>query len=86
MTDSLFQATKSTIMVVDDEPDLVTLLRARLEQREFNVMCAYNGSQALAGLEKQKPNLILLDVMMPEMDSFEVLRRLKAAPKLRPFP
>jgi len=49
-------------------------------------MCAYNGSQALAGLEKQKPNLILLDVMMPEMDSFEVLRRLKAAPKLRPFP
>ena len=48
MTDALFQSTKNTIMVVDDDPDLVTLLRARLEQREFNVMCAYNGSQALA--------------------------------------
>ena len=86
MTDQLFQATKSTIMVVDDDPDLVTLLRARLEQREFNVMCAYSGSQALAGLEKQKPDLILLDIMMPEMDGLEVLRRLKAAPETSSIP
>ncbi len=86
MTDPLFQATKSTIMVVDDEPDLVTLLRARLEQREFNVMCAYSGSQALAGLEKQKPDLIILDIMMPKMDGFEVLRRLKAAPETSSIP
>ncbi len=86
MTDSLSQATKSTIMVVDDEPDLVTLLCARLEQREFNVMCAYSGSQALAGLEKQKPDLILLDIMMPEMDGLEVLKRLKAAPETSSIP
>jgi len=86
MTDPLFQATKSTIMVVDDEPDLVTLLRARLEQREFNVMCVYSGSQALAGLEKQKPDLILLDIMMPEMDGFEVLRRLKAVTETSSIP
>ncbi len=86
MTDSLSQATKSTIMVVDDEPDLVTLLCARLEQREFNVMCAYSGLQALADLEKQKPDLILLDIMMPKMDGFEVLRRLKAAPETSSIP
>jgi len=86
MTDPLFQATKRTIMVVDDEPDLVTLLRARLEQKEFNVMCAYSGSQALADLEKQKPDLIILDIMMPEMDGFEVLRRLKAAPETSSIP
>ncbi len=86
MTDPLFQATKSTIMVVDDDPDLVTLLRARLEQREFNVLCAYDGPQALAGLEKQKPDLILLDIMMPEMDGFEVLRRLKGAPDTSSIP
>ncbi len=86
MTDSLFQATKSTIMVVDDDPDLVDILRATLEQREFNVMCAYSGSQALAGLEKQKPNLIVLDIMMPEMDGLEVLRRLKAAPETSSIP
>ena len=86
MTDSHFQATKSTIMVVDDEPDLVTLLRARLEQREFNVICAYSGSQALAGLEEQKPDLIILDIMMPQMDGLEVLRRLKAAPETSSIP
>ncbi len=86
MTDSLFQATKSTIMVVDDDPDLVDILRARLEQREFNVMGVYSGSQALAGLEKQKPNLIVLDIMMPQMDGLEVLRRLKAAPETSSIP
>ncbi len=57
MTDQLFQATKSTIMVVDDDPDLVTLIRAILEQKEFNVLCAYDGPQALAGLEKQSRTL-----------------------------
>ncbi len=77
MTDPLFQATKSTIMVVEDDPDLVTLLRLMLEQKGFNVMCAYDGLQVVAGLEMQKPNLILLDIMMPEMDGFEALTRLK---------
>ncbi len=86
MTDSLFQATKSTIMVVDDDPVLVDILRTRLEQREFNVMCVYSGSQALAGIEKQKPDLIVLDIMMPEMYGLEVLRRLKAAPETSSIP
>ena len=86
MTDPLFEATKSTIMVVDDDPELVEIVRAILEQREFNVMCAYSGAQALAGLEKQKPDLIFLDIMMPEMDGLEVLRRLKAAPETSSIP
>ncbi len=73
-------------MVVDDDPVLVDILRTRLEQREFNVMCVYSGSQALAGLEKQKPDLIILDVMMPEMYGMEVLRRLKAAPETSSIP
>ncbi len=86
MTDPNCPSTKSTIMVVDDDPDLVDILRARLEQREFNVMGVYSGSQALAGLEKQKPNLIVLDIMMPKMDGLEVLRRLKAAPETSSIP
>ena len=86
MTDSHFPATKSTIMVIDDDPDLVTLLRLMLEQKGFNVMCAYDGLQVFAGLEKQKPNLILLDIMIPEMDGLEVLRRLKAAPETSSIP
>jgi len=84
--DPYFPSTKSTIMVVDDDPDLVTLIRAILEQQGFNVLCAYDGPQALAGLEMQKPDLILLDIMMPEMDGFEVLRRLKAAPETSSIP
>ena len=86
MTDSHFPATNSTIMVVDDDPDLVTLLRLMLEQKGFNVVCAYDGLQVFAGLEKQKPNLILLDIMIPEMDGLEVLRRLKAAPETSSIP
>ncbi len=86
MTDSHLPTSKRTIMVVDDDPDLVDTLRARLEQREFNVMCAYSGLQVLADLEKQKPDLILLDIIMPEMDGFEVLRRLKAATETSSIP
>jgi len=86
MTDPLFQAAKSTIMVVDNDPDFVDIIRARLEQREFNVLCVSSGAQALAALEKQKPDLILLDIMMPEMDGFEVLRRLKAATETLSIP
>jgi len=78
LTDSHFSTSKRTIMVVDDDPDLVDILRARLEQREFNVMCAYDGLQVFAGLEMQKPDLIILDLMMPHMDGLEVLERLKA--------
>lgn len=78
MTDSHSQASKNTIMVVDDDPDLVTVLTIMLEQKEFNVKHAYSGPQLFSGLERQKPDLIILDIMMPHMDGFEVLKRLKA--------
>ncbi len=86
MTDQLFQATKSTIMVVDDNPDIVELVCKILELEGFNVRCANSGNELFAGLEKQKPNLILLDIMMPEIDGLEVLRRLKAAPETSSIP
>jgi len=77
MTDPLFPATKSTIMVVDDDRELVFIVRAILEQKGFNVRCAYNGPQLFADLDEYKPDLIILDIMMPEMDGLEVLKRLK---------
>ena len=80
MADAHFPSTKSTIMVVDDEPELATILRLMLERKGYSVRCAYSGPQLLAGLEEQKPDLILLDVMMPEMDGLEVLTRLKGNP------
>ncbi len=77
MTDSHFPASNRTIMVVDDNPDQVDILRITLEWKGFNVRCAYSGKDLFAGLEKLKPDLILLDIMMPQMDGLEVLNRLR---------
>ncbi len=77
MTDPNFPSAKSTIMVVDDDHELVTIVRVILEQKGFNVRYAYNGLQLFAGLDEHKPDLIILDIMMPEMDGLEVLTRLK---------
>ncbi len=71
-------------MVVDDSPDLVEILRITLESNGFNVRCAYNGQELFASLKEQMPDLILLDIMMPQMDGFEVLTRLKEEPSM-PF-
>ncbi len=73
-------------MVVDDHPALVEILRIRLESNGFTVRCAYSGKDLFAGLEEQKPDLILLDMMMPQMDGLEVLRRLKGAPENSSIP
>jgi CheY-like chemotaxis protein len=77
MTDSPIPASKRTIMVVDDNPDLVEIIRMMLETSGFIVTCAYSGKDLFAGLEEQKPDLIILDIMMPQMDGLEVLTRLK---------
>jgi len=77
MTDSYFPASNRTIMVVDDHPDLVEILRITLESRGFNVRCAYSGLELFASLKEQIPDLIFLDIMMPKMDGLQVLRRLK---------
>ncbi len=86
MTDSLLHATKRTIMVVDDEPAIETIHRVMLEQQGFIVRYSYSGPELFASLEEEKPDLIILDVMMPEMDGLEVLRRLKAAPETSSIP
>ncbi|HEX9662224.1 MAG TPA: response regulator [Candidatus Binatia bacterium] len=69
---------EKTIMVVDDNPDIITIVRTILEGKGFNVLSASSGAECLAALKTQKPDLIVLDIMMPEMDGLEVLTRLKA--------
>ena len=63
-----------TILVVDDEERLVSLVKAYLEQAGFRVATAKNGREALFVARQEKPDLILLDVMMPEMDGHEFMR------------
>ena len=86
MTDSHFSASNRTIMVVDDHPDVVEIVRITLEAKGFNVKCATSGQQLFAGLEEQRPDLIILDIMMPQMDGLEVLRRLKGVPETSSIP
>ena len=66
------------ILIVDDHEDNIELLRARLEARGYVIESAMDGEQALQDVEQSPPDLILLDVMMPRIDGFEVVRRLKA--------
>lgn len=69
------------ILVVDDNRDNVEILSAFLESRGYNVACAEDGKTALARLEEVKPALVLLDVMMPGMDGWEVCRTIKRHPE-----
>jgi CheY-like chemotaxis protein len=73
---------KATILVVDDNSDNVEILRAFLESRGFAIAEARDGRTALARMEEIKPDLVLLDVMMPGMDGWEVCRVIKQHPQL----
>ena len=66
-----------TIMVVDDDPEVIELVRQILEEEKINIKAAENGVKAMETLKEVIPDLILLDLMMPEMDGFEFLSRLQ---------
>jgi len=70
---------KRTITVVDDNPDIVTIVKTILEGKGYEVICASSGPELFNCLADRKPDLIILDIMMPQMDGLEVLTRLKAA-------
>jgi two-component system cell cycle response regulator len=74
------------VLVVDDVELNVKLLEAKLSSEYFHVIPAYNGPAALELAETELPDIILLDVMMPRMDGFEVCRRLKANPRTTDIP
>lgn len=76
----------STILIVDDEPDICETLENLLSLQGYNLAFANSGSEALARAGELTPDLILLDVMMPTMDGFEVCRRLRADPLLAEVP
>lgn len=75
-----------SILVVDDQPINVQLLKRKLERGDIRVFTAQNGVEALASIAKEKPDLILLDVMMPDMDGIEVCQRLQAHEDTRSIP
>jgi two-component system alkaline phosphatase synthesis response regulator PhoP len=68
------------ILVVDDERHIVRLVQVKLEGQGYEVVTAYDGKEALEKVDSEHPDLIILDIMMPCMDGFEVLATLKKNP------
>jgi len=69
---------KPTVLVVDDEPRIVRFVRAELESAGFRVLAALNGIAAMETVSSEMPDLVVLDVIMPGLDGFDVLRRIRA--------
>jgi two-component system alkaline phosphatase synthesis response regulator PhoP len=74
------------ILVVDDEEHIVMILKDSLEFSGFQVVTAYDGLEALERVEKDKPDLIVLDIGMPKLDGWEVCKRLKSDEKTKSIP
>ena len=77
---------KKRILVVDDEPDFCSIVQCQLEKEGFEVEIAYNGIEGLEKVHANPPDAIVLDVMMPEMDGYEVCRKLKGDEKCVDIP
>ena len=74
------------ILVVDDDPDLVESVTTILESKNHEVLQAYGGVEGLSKAKKERPDAIILDVMMPDKDGYEVCSELKADPDYRDIP
>src|ERR1700683_4524812 len=74
------------VLVVDDVPSNVKLLQAELEAEYFEVISAFSGQDCLIKVAEHDPDIVLLDVMMPDMDGMEVCRRIKSDPKTAHLP
>jgi two-component system alkaline phosphatase synthesis response regulator PhoP len=79
-------ADKKRILVVDDEPDFASIVQGNLEKEGFKVDVAYNGNEGISKVKASPPDAIVLDVMMPEKDGYEMCAELKADPAYAEIP
>jgi two-component system alkaline phosphatase synthesis response regulator PhoP len=77
---------KKRILVVDDEPDFAAIVQGNLEKEGFEVEVAYDGVEGLAKIKANPPDAVVLDVMMPEKDGYQVCRELKGDKTLCEIP
>jgi len=71
------------VLIVDDEPNIVLALRLLMRKEGYEIRAVADGEEALAAVREFRPDLILLDVMLPKVDGYEVCRRIRADPELR---
>lgn len=74
------------ILIVDDDPDFVEAVTMILRPKKFEVIAAYNGKEGLEKVKAERPDLIVLDVMMPEKDGYAVCKELKSDPEWNRIP
>ncbi|TKJ29388.1 MAG: response regulator [Chloroflexi bacterium B3_Chlor] len=79
-------ADPAKILLVDDDPDFVEATKIVLESAPYDVAVAYNGEEALQKVSEVNPDLIILDIIMPEQDGFKVCEALKSDPELAQIP
>jgi DNA-binding response OmpR family regulator len=79
-------ADKRRILCIEDEPEMIDLIRLILERKGFEVIGAVGGEEGLDAVRRDKPDLVLLDLMMPDVDGWEVYRQMKADAKLQDIP
>lgn len=77
---------KAKVLIVDDEPFNIEVLEQALDETDYQVVTASNGQEAWAKIQSEQPDLVLLDLMMPVMDGFEVLAKVKEDSMLRDIP
>ncbi len=80
------QNSQKTILVIDDEPDIVTFLTMLLEDNGYRVISAQNGQQGMEAAKAEKPDLITLDITMPEKSGVKFYREMKSDPDLSGIP
>ena len=78
--------TGQTILVVDDDKEIVRLVRAYLEKAGYQVLTAYDGSTALHILRRERPALVVLDLMLPDQDGWDITRLVRSDPALASMP
>ncbi|MCX7591210.1 MAG: response regulator [Kiritimatiellae bacterium] len=74
------------VLIIDDEPEFVDMIKMRLEANECEVLTAHDGPSGLEKIRKERPGLVLLDVMMPGMDGFQVLREIRQSDDIAHIP
>ena len=77
---------KARVLIADDEPEIVTLIKLTLEGNDYQVLIARDGKEAMELAQREKPDMILLDILMPFLNGYEICSRLKRNEKLKHIP
>lgn len=77
---------KNKILLIEDDPMIARMYQRKFEKEGFQITLAFNGEEGMEALKKEKPDIILLDIMMPKMNGIEVLKAVKANQDLKEIP